>query len=1132
MSEKKSRKKEFEKYHGGKEPQEIDPHVLGRILAAQNVIFALPNATRIAEFYSQTLLSIPGITACRVCLADESAQAGEMENAPCAKCEASRRGSNPGIVTPADPDFKCDLINQPDMQVIAIDSYQHHFGFFVFKIDHTANFGTYQPFINNLSNYVAITFENRLQKELLQTAHHDLERRVEERTHDLTAANEGLQREIAERQRTEKALRESEEQVRHLFDASPVAMVLSRGDDERVEWVNGKFIELFGYTLEDMPDVEHWWPLAYPDGKYREEIKTGWNKRVEKAMQDGTQIAPMEATVRCKDGSNRHIEFRLSSIGQKHLVTFVDLTERKRVEEELQQNREVALRFSEQLTVLQEVTNELSKSVSFDDLCLQAVQLGRSRLGFDRVSIWFIEEQQGIMRGSFGTDERGELRDERNAQVEFRHEGLAWLLFSHKDQMALVEHRPLYDHLGREVGIGDNAMAGLWNGDKVIGVMSVDNLFKRQPINEHQLNVLRLYASALGHLIPRKKAEEELQKTNDLLRTIIEAAPTAIIGLDLDGKVENVWNPAAEKMLGWSAQEAIGNSLLSVFIEREDEFRRFREWIRSGKSLNGVEIRRQRRDGTSVDYSIYTSPLHEPDGKIIGNIAVLVDITGRKQMEEALVAREREFRNLAENSPDNIARYDSNCRTIYANPTLEKTLGHPVSDMLGTFPSEAGFIVEAKEFQDKIIEVLRTGKEQEMDLVLPDTGEGARYHNIRFVAERGAGDTITGVLAIGRDITERKRMEESLRASENRFRVLSENAFVGIYIIQEGRLSYVNSAMAKIFGYSPEELTGAPPALVIHPDDQAMVAENIRRRIDGEIEAIHYEFRGRCKEGEIKNIEVLGGRTDLGGQPAVIGNLMDITDRKRAEEEIRELNQELEQRVASRTAQLEEANKELEAFAYSVSHDLRAPLRHIDGFIDLLQKRTISTLDEKSRHYMDVITDSSKQMGTLIDDLLSFSRMSRAEMFKSRVDLNELVQDVIQEFLIEAEGRTIEWHVGHLPHVTCDRAMLRAVLVNLVSNAMKFTQRREIAHIEIGCKEADGNETVIYVRDNGVGFDMKYADKLFGVFQRLHHVDEFEGTGIGLANVRRIISRHGGKTWAEGEVDHGTTIYFSLPTLK
>lgn len=253
-------------------------------------------------------------------------------------------------------------------------------------------------------------------------------------------------------------------------------------------------------------------------------------------------------------------------------------------------------------------------------------------------------------------------------------------------------------------------------------------------------------------------------------------------------------------------------------------------------------------------------------------------------------------------------------------------------------------------------------------------------------------------------------------------------------------------------------------------------------------------------------------------------------EQKCAEEKIYKLNQELEQRVADRTAQLELTNKELKAFAYSVSHDLRAPLRHLDGFLNLLRERTAAVLDEQSLHYMATISGATKRMGLLIDDLLSFSRIGYLELSQLPVDMNGLVREVIQEFELETRGRTIHWSLAELPEVTGDRALLRMVAVNLLSNALKFTQPRPQVEIEVGFT-FEANEIIFFVRDNGVGFDMHYADKLFGVFQRLHPADEFEGTGIGLANVRRIIARHGGRTWAQGEVDKGATFYFSLPKI-
>jgi light-regulated signal transduction histidine kinase (bacteriophytochrome) len=265
----------------------------------------------------------------------------------------------------------------------------------------------------------------------------------------------------------------------------------------------------------------------------------------------------------------------------------------------------------------------------------------------------------------------------------------------------------------------------------------------------------------------------------------------------------------------------------------------------------------------------------------------------------------------------------------------------------------------------------------------------------------------------------------------------------------------------------------------------------------------------------------------------VIERLADLyaiaIQRRQAEEELQGHRDQLEKLVKNRTTELETSNKELEAFAYSVSHDLRAPLRHIDGFVELLQKKGAAAQDEQSRHYMEIISDSARKMGLLIDDLLSFSRMGRQTMAFRQVDLRDLVRDVIRELEPDAAGRTIHWRVGDLPVVSADAAMLRMVLANLVANALKFTRPRQEARIEIGSHLGQHAETVVFVRDNGVGFDMTYVHKLFGVFQRLHRADQFEGTGIGLANVRRIIDRHGGRTWAEGELNQGASFYFSLP---
>jgi signal transduction histidine kinase len=254
----------------------------------------------------------------------------------------------------------------------------------------------------------------------------------------------------------------------------------------------------------------------------------------------------------------------------------------------------------------------------------------------------------------------------------------------------------------------------------------------------------------------------------------------------------------------------------------------------------------------------------------------------------------------------------------------------------------------------------------------------------------------------------------------------------------------------------------------------------------------------------------------------------EVEQRRRREDEIRKLNQDL----ANRAAELEATNRELESFSYSVSHDLRAPLRHMVGYSELLQRQASSLLDEKSRRFIQTILESAKRMGNLIDDLLAFSKLGRAEDRKTAVDLRQLVADVVAEIGQDTKDRDIAWKIGALPVCYGDRSMLRLVVVNLVSNAVKFTRMRSPAEIEIGCVDLDEKEVEMFVKDNGAGFEMQYVDKLFGVFQRLHSQEQFEGTGIGLATVQRIMLRHGGRVRGEGAVDQGATFYFSLPKTQ
>jgi len=375
----------------------------------------------------------------------------------------------------------------------------------------------------------------------------------------------------------------------------------------------------------------------------------------------------------------------------------------------------------------------------------------------------------------------------------------------------------------------------------------------------------------------------------------------------------------------------------------------------------------------------------------------------------------------------------------------------------------------------------------------------------------------------------RLRAETALQNSEEKFSVAFKTSPYAITITnpEDGRFIEVNNAFFSIAGYTTEEALNNSSIgmdLWVNMENRNHVVKALLGggKVSGQ------EFQFKKKNGEIFTGWFSAHLIDIKSKTYILSSISDITGRKQALEEIKILNESLEQRVIERTAKLEAVNNELEAFSYSVSHDLRAPLRHVNGYVELLNKHFPSDLPEKGRHYLNSIADSVRIMGMLIDDLLQFSRTGRMEMHHSHCDMNEIVKEVKESLAKDNPDRKIEWVVGKLTSINGDEAMLRLVWINLLSNAVKFTRTRKKARIEIGVRK-ENKERVFYVRDNGVGFDMQYAQKLFGVFQRLHPTEEFEGTGIGLANVHRIILRHGGRTWAEAELDKGAVFYFSIP---
>jgi PAS domain S-box-containing protein len=372
-------------------------------------------------------------------------------------------------------------------------------------------------------------------------------------------------------------------------------------------------------------------------------------------------------------------------------------------------------------------------------------------------------------------------------------------------------------------------------------------------------------------------------------------------------------------------------------------------------------------------------------------------------------------------------------------------------------------------------------------------------------------------VSVQRDFQRRQQAE----AERDRFFSLSRDLMC--IATFDGYFKTLNPIWEQALGFSPAELKAKPFVDFVHPDDRAAtLAASAKLTSGGDVG--FFENRYVCKDGSYRWLS-WSARSAL-PERLIYATARDVTERKQVQMQIAQLNDALQHRAA----ELVFANKELESFSYSVSHDLRAPLRHMSGFVDLLKRRAAPVLDERSRQHLDFIAGAAQQMGRLVDDLLNFSRMARVHMQQQRVSLSQLVAEVRAELRRDTQGRHVQWKIQPLPDVYGDGPMLRVVLVNLLGNALKYTRTRSPAIIDVGA-QANETEHTIFIRDNGVGFDMKYAGKLFGVFQRLHFDDEYEGTGIGLASVQRIVLRHGGRVWAEGKEGEGATFYFTLPLV-
>jgi len=672
----------------------------------------------------------------------------------------------------------------------------------------------------------------------------------------------------------------------------------------------------------------------------------------------------------------------------------------------------------------------------------------------------------------------------------------------------------------------------------------------------------------------------ECRRTEEMrgrLAAVVESSDDAIISKSLDGTV-TAWNFGAEKLFGYSSSEAVGKPIDRLLPpERANEESDILGRIARGERVNHFETVRVRKDGKRVDISATISPIEDSSGAIVGVAKIARDITQRKaaeteilklndELEGKVTLRTAQLEAVNKDLADQrfavdqhaiVAVTDVQGSITYVNDKFCDLSQYSRDELIGQNHRMMNSGHHPKEFFQQMYRTIANRKVWHGE-IKNRAKDGSTYWVDTTIVPFVADGKPQQYVAIRADITEQKLAKETLaeqalelarravelarsrKVLETRLQYVLNSMAEGLVAVDEqGSFVLWNPAAERILGMGAADLPVhkwpeqyglyLPDTVTPFPSEQIPLVRAVR----GEMSTtVMFVRNPEVVEGAWIEVSAAPLKDKQGVVCGGVAAIRDITRQKADEREIRKLNEELERRVVERTAQLEAANKELESFSYSVSHDLRAPLRHISGFSQLLVEEFGSNLDPAAQKYVERIRAGTQKMGLLVDGLLNLAGLGRHALRLQPTGLNAIIAEVLAILQPESEGRQVEWVIADLPAVECDSDLVRQIFQNLLANALKFTRPRAHAVIEVSHKEAEDGQVVFMVRDNGIGFNMKYVGKLFGVFQRLHRAEDFEGTGIGLATVQRIAHKHGGRVWAEGEPDKGAAFYFTLGVGK
>ena len=1147
----------------------IDSSILGQIMAAQNMLFVLPTKKNIAEFYAKLLFSIPGVKSCRICLGNSFSQEGVFINDTCINCEYVKVNTAKGPIY--SKDFRCRLEKIDNSYVFALDTIDHRFGFFIFILDQPALFELYKPFLCNLGNFIALSLENRLQKNDLQNAKDVLEIRVKERTKELLEVNTQLEEEIEVRIHTEKALQQSEEQFRFLFETMVQGVIIQDAESKILD-ANDAACDILGLSRDQLLGKTAYdprWKLIHEDGSalYPEEMPSNIALRTCQPAVDiliGAYIPEQDnyhwiltsSTPKFRYGENKPY---------LTMTTFSNITERKKAEKALYESQQVFRTLVENSPDIIARYNRDCKRIYVNPVYLREAKipqqellvttpLQRSPLPSDSAVIL-----QGLLNKVLESGVADSVdvmwpKDNINywynvyASPEFDREGkVASVLTISRDitarkevEQERIEHLRYFESMDRinRALQNSNDLEQMMSDvlDVILSIFNCDRAFLAVPCDpttpEFKISMERTVP-----LYPGAFARDEIVPMSPAVRNLFQAlldnpAPNEIFigkGLDPDDVVWKTYE--IKSQLAIALHPKIGKpwecglhqcSCNRIWTPQEKQLfleisRRLADGLTSLLTYRNLQESEQRYRMVFENSPV---SIWEEDFSEVKNIFDYLKKEGIKDIENYFNLHPETVQQCA--GLIKIIDVNQSALTLHAAATKQELM----ANLANTFTPES-----FDSFRQELIRLWNGETEITTDAVVKTFTGDLRNVTVYVSVCPGYEESLSKILVSLADITGRKLTENALIKSEKEFRALAENLpdVVVRYDIDARRI-YVNPEFERvnrltaqqIYGKTPVELSTelSPMAVVFTEKLMESLASGTNAKID-----LSWTKDGKPICWFVRIVPEFDAN---GTVVSALTIWSDISERKQAEEEIRKLNQELEKRVNERTSQLEAANKELEAFSYSVSHDLRAPLRSIEGFSQLLLEEYQDILDVQGKNYFQRICKATQHMSELIEDMLNLSRVSRSNINIQQVNLSSIVKEIADNLLATEPGRHVKFIIHEGVIVQADSRLLRIVLENLTGNAWKFTSKHPEATIEFGVQQQEGI-LVYFIRDNGAGFDMNYAQRLFGAFQRLHTTNEFAGTGIGLATVQRIIHRHGGKVWAEGEVEKGATFYFTIP---